>query len=219
MSGLVSKVAPGAVLVTVMGVGGLVQQAVAETGDRLLRVGISTMDTDSKSESFSSISGSGIELDDANTATITAAYFFADNMAVELTTGLPYQHDLQGNSRLRDLGIDKIAEVKSVSTTLGVQFYFPNETMFRPYAGVGGTYTSFYDEEMEIGGIDVNLDESLDYSLLVGADMEIQNNLFVNLDARYHNIDTTAEFSGAIDENIEMDVDPFVYTLGLGYRF
>lgn len=219
MSGLVSKVAPGIALIGALSIVGYTPPVVAEAGDWVLRAGVSSMQTDSNSETFSTISRSGIRLDDDTSATFTAAYFFADTVALELTTGLPYQHELRGNRRLKDLGIDKIADVKSVSTSLGLQFYLPNKTRFRPYAGLGGSYTAFYDEEMKVGGLDVDLEGTLDCTLIVGTDMALTKNLLLNVDARYIDIDTTAKFSGAIEEDIELEVDPFIYTIGLGYRF
>lgn len=219
MSGLVSKIAPGVALASAIGIAGFAQPVAAEAGDFVVRAGVSSMQTDSESDAISTISRSGIQLEDETTATITAAYFLADTLAIEMTTGLPYQHELRGNRRLQDLGIDKIADVKSVSTSLGLQFYLPNKTMFRPYAGLGGTYTSFYDEEMKLGGLDVNLEGTLDCTLIVGTDMALTKNLLLNVDARYIDIDTTAKFSGAIEEDIELEVDPFIYTVGLGYRF
>ena len=54
----------------------------------------------------------------------------------------------------------------------------------------------------------------------MGFDYEIDDKWLINASARYIAIDTTATFTVAdVKGSVDVDIDPFVYTLSLGYKF
>lgn len=207
------------VVIAAMGVGVVSQPVMAATGDLVVRAGVSAMNASSGSDSFGAIPRSGVRLDDAVTLSASAAYYLSDYAAVELTTSLPYQHDLEGNNRLKDLGLGKLAEVKEIPTSLTMNFYLTDYSAVTPYVGVGVAYTRFYDEDMKVPGLAVDFEDSMDLTAVAGVEMSFPSNLIVSFDLRYIDLQTTADFSGAVDEDIELEVDPVIFTLSAGYRF
>lgn len=193
--------------------------AYAAAGDLWLRVGASAMDPGTESESFSSISRSEVRLDSGATLSAAAAWFVTDYAALEISSSLPYNSDLEGNRRLKDLGLGKIGDVKYVPTYLTMNFYFNDSSAVTPYLGGGIAFNKFYDEQASPAGLDVNLDSTFDPTVVAGVNMDFGAPVVVNFDVRYTPLDTDATFSGAIDQTVEMEIDPAVFTLGVGYRF
>lgn len=199
--------------------GTLAGPVLAGAGDFYVRAGISAMDPDTGSESFSSISRSSVRLDSDMTLGGGLGWFVTDYVALEISSSLPYSPDLEGNQRLKDLGIGNIGDVNYVPTYLTVNFFFQNTSAVTPYLGGGVAFNKFYDENAKQSGLDVNLDSTFDPTVLAGVEMDFGAPVLVNFDIRYTMLDTDANFSGAIDETVEMEIDPVVFTLGVGYRF
>ncbi len=96
----------------------------------------------------------------------------------------------------------------------------------RPYVGIGINYTAFHSEdassalEAAVGTTNVSLDDSWGYALQAGVDIDIGNNLFLNFDVKYIDIDTTARLrTNAIGtQRVNVSLDPLVVGVGLGIR-
>lgn len=204
--------------ISLLGIG-LAGPVCAAAGDFYIRAGVSAMDPDTGSESFSTISRSGVRLDSDITLSGALGWFITDSAALEISSSLPYSPDLEGNHRLNELGIGNIGDVKYVPTYLTMNYFFQNTSAVTPYLGAGVAFNKFYDENARPPGLDVNLDSTFDPTLLAGVEMDFGTPVLVNFDVRYTLLDTDARFSGAIDETVEMEIDPVVFTLGVGYRF
>jgi len=85
--------------------------------------------------------------------------------------------------------------------------------------GAGLNYTTFMDEETEgpLAGAELSLDDSWGLAAQLGLDVGITENWFVNAGLRWIDIDSDAELSG--NTLGEVEIDPFVYQLQVGYRF
>jgi outer membrane protein len=65
-----------------------------------------------------------------------------------------------------------------------------------------------------------DLDDSWGLAAQVGIDVMLSDRLLLNAQARYIDIDTTGTTHLAGDKvKVDLEVDPFVYMVGLGYRF
>ena len=110
--------------------------------------------------------------------------------------------------------------------TLTLQYHFlPNATV-RPYVGLGVNYTHFFDESvsgvLDQPGAKVKLDASWGLAAQAGIDIDINQDWFANLDVKYIDIQTEARFSGinlVNTANINTEINPFVYGIGIGRRF
>jgi outer membrane protein len=211
----------------VMGVGlaiaaaGLCAQplvANAAQGDWIVRGGIGYVDP--KDDNLENVLGPGadIQVDEGVSATVEAAYMFADHWAVELLAAWPFAHDIKID------GVGRVAEVEHLPPTLSLQYHFLTEGRYRPYVGVGVNYTTFFNVEEQgaiADGYNLELDDSWGAAAQVGLDIELRDNWFANVGVRWIDIDTDAELSGPeINGDLgEVEIDPFVYQLQIGYRF
>jgi outer membrane protein len=67
--------------------------------------------------------------------------------------------------------------------------------------------------------LSVEYDESFGPALQIGADYRMDEHWFVNFDVRRIWINTDVTISGAINATDEVDIDPWVVSTSIGYRF
>ncbi len=202
------------VALAVAGLGLQPLAAAAAQGDWLLRGGIGVVDP--KSNNLSLSPEAEVQVDTGISATIEAAYFFADRWAVELLAAYPFTHDVDIDGAE---GAGNVGEVDHLPPTLSLQYHFNPEGTFRPYVGVGVNYTTFFSEKTKgaLAGLDLELDDSWGAAGQIGADVALGDNWFLNGVVRYIDIDSDASLDGG--DLGEVEIDPFVYQLQVGYRF
>ncbi len=110
--------------------------------------------------------------------------------------------------------------------TLTLQYHFAPDAKVRPYVGAGVNYTIFYDEDASgalegaIGSTKVSADDSFGYAVQAGVDIDLGERFFLNLDAKYIDIDTTAKLrTGALVNRVNVSLDPVFAGIGIGMRF
>jgi outer membrane protein len=87
----------------------------------------------------------------------------------------------------------------------------------RPYAGAGLGYVIYYNEDP--GQVnDISYENGISYALQAGVDIALDDHWAVNADIKklYHNTDVSIN-GGAITADV--DLDPWIFGVGLGYRF
>ena len=178
-----------------------------EKGDWLLRVGVGNVDPKSDNGEVASV--------DSGTALVfNGTYFFTPNVGFEILAASPFSHDIK-------LAADgtKVGEVKHLPPTFSLQYHFDTGGAFKPYVGAGLNYTLFFDEKTEgpLSGLSLKLDDSVGFAAQLGADFDVSDRMFVNFDVRWIDINTDAELEGAALEEVE--IDPLVYSLTLGWSF
>lgn len=149
----------------------------------------------------------------ATTLTFNATYLFRPHWGVELLAALPFTHDIDLNSG------GNVAKVKHLPPTLSLQYHFIPDGTLRPYIGAGMNYTLFFSEHTRgaLGGTDLKLAHSVGPALQAGMDMDIGSGWFVNVDARWFDIDTEATLNGASLGTVE--IDPYALGVSIGRRF
>lgn len=201
-----------------------------QAGDILVRAGATTVAPD---ESTSNILAGGSDLGvalniDNNTQLgLNVAYFVTDNINLELLAATPFTHDVTF-SVSDPLGTgNQLGEVTHLPPTVTVNYYFNDAAAdFQPYVGAGINYTLIYDEAFtganrNAGLSDLSLDNSLGLSAQVGMDYMIDQTWHVNASVRWIDIDTEATFDvgGAEGRVGDIEIDPWVYTVSVGYTF
>ena len=178
-----------------------------EQGDKLLRVGIGTVDPKSSNGDIASV-------DSGTTLVFNGTYMFSPNLGLEVLAALPFSHDI----KLAEGGT-KVGETKHLPPTVSLQYHFDTAGAFDPYVGAGLNYTVFFDEKTTgpLEGSDLDLDASFGLAAQLGFDYSFSDTMYLNFDARWINIETDAELDGAALETVE--IDPLVYSLTLGWRF
>jgi len=202
-----------------------------KAGDIIIRGGATMVNPDSgKSAVYLGGEDSTMSLtvDDNTQIGLNFVYFYDNNWAVELLAATPFTHDVTIQDPNSVLGIDgaKLAEVSQLPPTISALYYFDIASKFKPYVGAGINYTIFFDEEFEptpesLGLTDLELDGSFGLSFQVGVDYQIDDKWHVNASARYISIESEATFDVAGDNigKADVDVDPMVYSIMLGYKF
>lgn len=171
---------------------------------------------------------------DSNTQLgLTFTYMVSNNIGIEVLAATPFSHTVTAN-----LGGTTVeaADIKHLPPTVSAVYYpMAADSAFQPYVGIGINYTTFFDEEVsseldavtsdvsiglgEARGLD--LDDSFGLAFQVGCDFMVSDTLMINAAVRKIDISTTATFSYAGGKKIEadVDIDPMVYMVGVGYKF
>ncbi len=205
-----------------------------QAGDIIVRAGAVTVQTH---ESTSSVKGDRGALGGQNLggkATLNNdtqlglnfAYMVTDQWGVELLAATPFKHDV----KLKGVGggdLDgKLGSFKHLPPTLSAVYYpLKNNSAFKPYVGAGINFTWFFDESVsssakDLGFTNLNINDSWGWAAQVGADYMLTDSLMLNGQIRYIDIDTTAYASHAGGRaKVDVDVKPWVYMVGLGYKF
>ena len=119
---------------------------------------------------------------------------------------------------------------EATTPTLSVVYYpLDSKSAFQPYVGGGINYTWIYDEhvgsEASANGFsNFKAKNSWGLAWQVGADYMITDNIMLNAQVRYIDIDTRATVENnavapGTRARVNVDVDPFIYMVGLGYKF
>ncbi|WP_317931181.1 OmpW/AlkL family protein [Halioxenophilus sp. WMMB6] len=199
-----------------------------EPGEISLRVGATHVAPDASSDAVK-LNGTAlpakVDVDSNTQLGLTVEYFVTQNFGVELLAATPFEHTAEGKGALA--GLD-IADVKQLPPTLSAVYHFNPIGDFQPYVGAGLNYTIFFSEDMSsdleaaLGtGGDVSLDNSFGYALQAGFDFHLNDKWLLNASVRYIDISTTADIDLDTGDkvSVDVDIDPFVYTLSAGYRF
>ena len=204
------------------------QATAAKAGDWIVRGSITNVspndDTGSVSgELATTLSGSDVEVDSQTGLGLTAGYFVTDQIAIELLASTQFEHDLSIDGGA--LNGTELGSVKHLPPTLSAQYHFDTGSQFRPYVGVGVNYTIFSDEDVDseaaaVGVTDIDIDDSMGFAGQVGVDYELGNGWLLNAGVRYIRIEAETEVKTATGSTkVDVDIDPWVTNIGIGYRF
>ena len=178
-----------------------------EAGDWLVRVGLGNVDPKSNN-------GAVVSVDSGTALVFNGTYMFTDTLGLEVLAATPFSHDIK-------LAADgtAVGETKHLPPTVSLNYHFDTAGPFNPYVGAGLNYTLFFDEKTEgpLAGASLDLDGSFGLAAQLGFDYDISDSMFINLNARWIDIDTDAKLDGAPLETVE--IDPLVYSLALGWKF
>ena len=215
--------------------GGLIAVASAapasafETGDFLVRGRVIAVDPHEDSGTIKSgagpLAGSGAGVDSSVVPEVDFSYMLTPNWGLELILASS-EHDAHGTGSVAGLG--KLFDARTLPPTLTLQYHFNTNGTVRPYVGVGLNYTLFFNEDATsdfksaMGGkANVELDDSWGLAANVGLDYAINKDWFINADVKYIDMDTTATIkTNALGRlKVDVNIDPWVYGIGIGRRF
>lgn len=209
-----------------------------EAGDILVRAGAITVNPKADSGSVKVDRGpvAGANLNGKATMGsdtqlgLNFAYMLTNNIGIELLAATPFEHDVKLKNTALAPANGKLGTLKHLPPTLSVVYYpLDSKSVFQPYVGAGINYTWIYDEHVgsraSAAGFDnFRAKNSWGLAWQVGADYMLTDKLMLNAQVRYIDINTTAY----VDNNsvapgtrakVNVDVDPMVYMVGLGYKF
>lgn len=198
--------------------------AAAEQGDVLVRLrGIMVAPTENAGPVMPTFPTGSVSVDNAIVPEIDFTYFLTNNIGVELIAATS-AHDVSGAGALSGLG--EIADTMVLPPTLTLQYHFAPDAAIRPYVGAGINWTIFYSEgskaalDNAIGATTVGLEDSVGWAAQAGFDVPIGERTFLNFDVKYIDIKTTAWLNtGGLINTVDVDLNPFVFGIGVGMRF
>ena len=198
---------------------GLSMTAMAETaGTWTVGVGVSHVEPDSKNGNLSTEALGTIGIDHIDPdvrPTLTAEYFVADNVGVELLAALPFHHDIILDVPGKGL---KEAKTQLLPPTLSLQYHFDNvHANVKPFIGVGANYTAFFKERSGLEDVDFKIKDSWGVAGHAGVDFKINETDAVRLDARYIDLEPDVKLNG--DKAGKAEINPWVYGISYVQRF
>lgn len=160
--------------------------------------------------------GGHASIDNAVMPELDISYFFTENFALELILATS-----KHTAKVKDsaLGEVEVGDFWILPPTLLAQYHLPLGDHFKPYIGAGVNYTMTYGEDDAGGAVtDFELDNGWGWAAQAGVDYMIDDHWLINVDVKkiWLNLDAKVN-GGAIKSDI--DVDPWIFGLGIGYRF
>lgn len=202
--------------------------------------------SDLNSDAVGTLTGAKVSVDSNTQLGLTVSYMLTDQIALGVLAATPFKHDIEGDGGLSGAG--KLGETKHLPPTVTLQFFpMPSSSKFQPYAGVGFNYTNFFEEKTTstltatydavaqanlgtpagtIDHTDLSLDDSFGLAAEIGMDYMITENVGLNAAIWWADIDTeatinayTADGTKADTSTVDVDIDPWVYMVGVSYKF
>ncbi|MFY0728711.1 OmpW/AlkL family protein [Pseudomonas sp. NFX15] len=209
-----------------------------EAGDIILRAGAITVNPKADSSSVKVDQGPLAGADLGGKATMDSdtqlglnfAYMLNSHWGIELLAATPFEHDVKLKGTALPAANGKLGSLKHLPPTLSVVYYpLDSKSAFQPYLGAGINYTWIYDENLSseakaAGFSNFKAQNTWGLAWQVGADYMLTEHVMLNAQVRYIDIDTRAtvennSIAPGTRAKVNVDVDPFVYMVGLGYKF
>ncbi|MFV0277663.1 MAG: OmpW/AlkL family protein [Parahaliea sp.] len=221
-------------MVAALAAAGSTGAAAYEQGDLILRLGAITVAPDEDSDDINLptapavTSLPGISIDNDTQLGIAGTWMFRDQWGLEVLAATPFEHDFKVNG----LNIDG-GSVSHLPPTVSVQWYPRGGSAgWQPYLGVGVNYTYIYDEEVSgtlkgaLGAVlgassaKLDLDNSIGPAVQAGLDIPLGENIALNIGVWYIDIGTEATIKTDVGKvKFDVDIDPWVYNVGIAWRF
>lgn len=157
--------------------------------------------------------GLKVDVDDSVMPTLGFTYFFTDHWAVEGILGTT-RHEIRAQGGTTNV---KVHETWVLPPVVTVQYRPLTQGRFNPYVGAGINAMLFYGGD-DANGFSVDLDDGIGAAAQIGADIALTGPWSLNLDVKKVWFETDATINdGALAS--EVDLDPWVVSVGIGRRF
>jgi len=193
------------------------------------------------------VPGAQVDVDSDTQLGLTLSYMLTNQFALGVLGATPFSHDIKGDGAALS-GTGKLGETKHLPPTITLQYFpMPSGSKFQPYVGAGFNYTMFFEEKTTqkltdtvdtvaqvnlktapgtVDRTDLTLDDSFGLAAEVGMDYMITDKLGINAAVWWVDIDTDAEIgvyaadgSKITTGKLDVEIDPWVYMVGVSYKF
>lgn len=150
-------------------------------------------------------------VDNAAGLSLGATYLLTKHWAIELFAAFPNPHDVH------DADDTRAARFSMIPASATMQYHITDASgAFRAYAAAGLSYARLRGERTHasLAGQTLELDDSTGPTAALGLDMKLGSKWFVNIDARWMDIDSSMKIGGLARGSLELD--PFMFGLSLG---
>ncbi len=183
-------------------------QAPFDTGDWIVRVRGTYLQSANKDST-----GLGLSINDKVLPELDITRFLTPNLATELVLTYPQKQTISA-------GGTPIGSLKHLPPVLTLQYHLTGLPV-RPYAGVGVNWTHFSDVHFDAAttqALQPSIkNNSFGAALQAGVDVPLAGGWLINADAKWVQIRTDVRSAGVKVGSFK--VDPWLLSLGAGYRF
>lgn len=147
------------------------------------------------------------------TPTLGIRYFLTDNVAAELILGTS-QHKINATTT-------PVGKTWVLPPTLTLQYNFNPQGRVNPYVGAGVGYMLFYSTSDATGFANTDVEDGFSAVLQAGADVALTGRWSLNADVKkiFYSGTATTTMLPATALHSDVQLDPWVFSLGVGYRF
>lgn len=145
--------------------------------------------------------------------TVGLVYFFTDHVAGELILGTS-KHDIKAVGGTTNV---KVHDTWVLPPVVALQYHFAPAAKVSPYVGAGLNYMLFYGGK-DYNGFKVKVKDGVGYALQAGVDVATQDRWSLNLDVKKVYFNTKANINAGT-LNSKVNLDPWVVSAGVGYKF
>jgi len=194
-------------------------------GDVLLRArAILVAPNETSGSILPAFPGERVRVDNSIMPEVDVTYMATNHIGFELIAATTKHH---ADGRTGTTGtIGRLASTWVLPPTLTAQYHVNPTGAVRPYVGAGLNYTIFWNETASdalvaaVGRTGVHMKDSFGWAAQAGVDIDITPKVFLNLDVKYIDIDTTARLrtTAAGVQRVAISLDPLVFGVGLGVR-
>ena len=157
--------------------------------------------------------GLHVDVKDDYKPSLGLSYFLTDHVAVEVIATTS-QHTIKAQGPGTDVTVHKTWVLPPV---VSLQYHFAPTAKVSPYVGAGVNYMLFHSGKDQ-NGFKVKLDDGFGYALQAGVDVAVTGPWSANLDVKKVFFETDAKINGGALKS-KVKLDPWVLSVGLGYKF
>lgn len=190
--------------------------------------------------------GGKVTMDSDTQLGLNFAYMITDQIGIELLGATPFNHNVKvkGTSlaavdpSIANVANGRLGKITHLPPTLSLVYYPADpKQAFQPYVGIGLNYTWIYNEKLSNSAkhgtaqySNFKVRNSWGWAAQIGADYMITDKVMLNAQIRYIDIDTRASVSvnglynaglapAPSRAKVDLSVNPWVYMVGIGYKF
>jgi outer membrane protein len=175
--------------------------------------------------------GAELKVDDNLIPELDISYYITKNIAAELILATGSKHDVKiRGDALATVGNQHLGSVDALPPTLTAQWHFNPDQTFDPYIGAGINYTVMLDRNLKVSrgalaGSKIKIDrDSWGPALQAGFDINLKDGWLINADVKYVWMDTDVKLKNPLAGNAwtkidSLDIDPWVFGIGIGKKF
>jgi outer membrane protein len=200
-------------------------QAGDNNGDFMVRVLATGVLPDTSAGPISINGGPGFPADsykvsDELIPALTLSYFVNKNWALELFCCFA-KPNIDGKGTLAAAGFRNVGNTWIFPPAVTLQYHFDPMHGFKPYAGVGFQYINFFDTSSNDLGGTMHIDDAVGFTLQAGVDMELGSGWYLNADVKKTWLSTSWTINNSVAGTVsgKFDLDPWIVSAGVGYRF
>jgi len=188
----------------------------AWTDKLAVKLRVAYLETVDESDAFSALgidfAADAISVEDKWIPEFDITYDFTDNLVLEVVLTIPQEHEVTL------AGVGSLGDLTHLPPTFSLVYEFENESGITPYVSGGVNVTWILDSDLEVAGVPLELDDfSVGFAVGAGFKYELDERWDFDASVKWISLDSAVKAGGAT--LTEAQLDPFLYSFGVIYKF